>query len=93
MNKIQELRRKLVDRATIHQSYQAVFNTSDGERVLRHLMKIGFVTRPTMVPGDPYQTAHNEGSRRLALSILSFVKRDHDEMLKAIEEAVEDEVI
>lgn len=87
MNRLQQLRQRLVDRAAIHQSYQTVFNTPDGERVLHHLMKTANVTKPSFVPGDPHQTAFNEGARHLALSILKFVKRDHDAMLRAIEEA------
>lgn len=87
------VKRKFADirnRIDVHSSYERVFQSPDGHRVLRHLMKVGFVTSSTFVAGDPHATAMNEGSRRLALSILKFVCKDHNALVKQIEEGIED---
>lgn len=89
VDKIRELRRRHREKVALHQSYQNVFTTPDGERVLRHLMKSGFVLSSTFVKGDPYATALNEGSRRLALSILRFVHKDHSALIEAIEQELQ----
>jgi hypothetical protein len=81
----------LRDRVLLHGSYQNVFGTPEGEQVLAHIAKVGFLTRSTFVAGDPEQTMLNEGSRRLALSILRFVRKDHGELLKQIEKGINDE--
>jgi hypothetical protein len=79
------------NRAMIHQAYQSVFNTPDGQVVLKHILRIGKVTTPTFVAGDPHMTSFNEGQRRLALSILRFVRKNHDELLQEIERGIEDD--
>lgn len=89
LDKIKELRRRRVEEADIHQSYQRVFETPDGQRVLRHIMRHGFVLTTTFVDKDANASLLNEGSRRLALSILRFVYRDHEALLRAIEEEAE----
>ena len=70
----------------LHDSYRVVFESKDGERVLYHLCKIGFVNDTTYVPGDPHETAHREGQRRLVLSILRFIARSPQDILKLTEE-------
>ena len=70
----------------LNDSYKKTFSTPDGERVLKHLCKIGFVGDTTYVAGDPYETAHREGQRRLVLSILRFLERDPRILLKQLEE-------
>lgn len=92
---LESVRRKfanLRDRVLLHGSYQNVFGTPEGEQVLRHIAKVGFLTRSTFVAGDPDQTMLNEGSRRLALSILRFVRKDHSELLAQIEKGINDEI-
>jgi hypothetical protein len=49
-------------------------------------MNEGFVLSSTFVAGDPHQTAMNEGSRRLALSILKMAKIDQSEKFDQIEQ-------
>jgi hypothetical protein len=63
----------LLDRNSVRRSYQRIFDGPEGEFVLQHLMKVGFVNKSTFVKGDPYETALNEGARRLVLSILAQV--------------------
>lgn len=69
-------------------SYKAVFETPDGQRVLQHLMRVGFVTSSTFVVNDPQQTALNEGSRRIVLSIIKKIGTDDSELIKQMEESL-----
>ena len=70
----------------LHDAYRAVFSTADGERVLEHLCKIAFIHDSTYVQGDPYESAHREGQRRLILSILRFCDRDPREIMQLMQE-------
>lgn len=92
MNKMQQLTEILLRRKEIQKSYRQVFNTEDGKVVLSHLMKNGFIAKTTFVVGDPHQTAMNEGSRRVVLSILAFINRDEKEMQKQIEQELQNEI-
>ncbi len=69
----------------LNDSYKRVFSSPDGERVLEHLCRVGFVFDTSYVSGDPHETAHREGQRRLVLSILRFLERDPRELLKRLE--------
>jgi hypothetical protein len=57
----------------LHEHYKVVFSSKDGEIVLSHLCKTGFVMDTTHVPGDSHETAHREGMRRIVVSILKFL--------------------
>jgi hypothetical protein len=83
------LKRIIEDRIQVHGAYERLFSTDDGKIVLQHLMKHGFVFESTFVAGDPHKTALNEGSRRLAISILKYAKKTPQEMLKEIENALQ----
>ena len=75
----------------IHDSYRAVFNTKDGERVLEHLVKVGFVDTTVHTPGDPYDTAFIDGKRSSVISILRFIERDPRELLRLVQEGEQNE--
>jgi len=53
-------------------SYRRVFNTDDGEVVLRDL-KSRFGFEATTFSGDPYETAFNEGQRAAVLLIVRML--------------------
>jgi hypothetical protein len=74
----------------IHRSYDAVFGTPEGEVVLCHIMAEGFISRTTFVAGDPNQTMLNEGSRRLALSILRMARANHKELIRQLEKQMQE---
>ena len=76
------------DRLLIHGAYKRLFETPDGKTVLRHILQAGFVTKSTFVKSDPHETALNEGSRRLALSILTYVKKNPQEIVNEVQESV-----
>jgi hypothetical protein len=72
-----------------HRSYGAVFSTKEGAEVLAHICREGFVFKTTFVAGDPQQTALNEGSRRLALSILRMAGMNHEQQVQFLERELE----
>lgn len=80
----------LVEKISVHSDYVAVFSTPEGQRVLNHICKVGFISKPTRIKGDPEQSQENEGMRRLALSILRFANVDHAELVKQIEKEYSD---
>lgn len=88
-----DIRDKIADKIHLHASYVRTFETPDGQRVLRHLMRKGFILESTFVAGDPQQTVLNEGSRRMVLSIISFLGRDHSELVKQLEQGKIDDII
>lgn len=73
----------------IHETYQDVFTNAPGREVLRHLMKISHFFESSYVPGDPTATAFREGQRHLVLSILKAVNKDTSELIKMVEEELE----
>lgn len=85
-----ELGREISERLRIKHSFQAVFGTPDGRKVLRHIIRHAHVSRSTYVKGDRDLMLIREGERRLALSILRYVCTDRDELQSAIEETQND---
>lgn len=81
---------KLVDRKAVKSAFRRVFESPDGRVVLRHLMHEGFVLKSTFVGSDPHETALNEGSRRLVLSIIKMAFRDDAELNQQIEEGMQE---
>lgn len=75
----------------LRDSYKRVFETPDGQIVLRHLMRVGLVTSTTFVKGDPTATAMNEGMRRIVLSIMHYALKDQQEMEEQLTESIQDE--
>lgn len=71
--RLARIQQMLSNKARVRMEYQRAFDGPSGEFVLKHLMKVGMVTESTFVKGDPYETAMNEGMRRLVLSILKQV--------------------
>ena len=51
--------------------YQKVFSSDNGKKVLWDLMKHCGMLGTSHVPGDSHSTAYNEGSRTVALYILT----------------------
>lgn len=88
-DKFDQVRRILGMKRQIHRSYDAVFSTPEGSIVLGHIVKEGFVTHTTFVAGDPQQTTLNEGSRRLALSILRMARTNHKDVVRQIEQEMQ----
>lgn len=79
----------ITDRLALHDAYRSVFDGPKGRIVLRHLCKQANVLTSSFVAGDPHQTAFNEGERRIVLSILRFINRNPDELIRQLEEEYE----
>jgi hypothetical protein len=83
----------LMRKRNMHRNYAAVFGSNEGDMVLRHIMSEGFITKSTYVAGDPNQTMLNEGSRRLALSILRMARTNHKEVIRMVEQQLQEQGI
>jgi hypothetical protein len=81
----------LKERIDLHETYVAVFSSPEGQRVLRHILKVGNATNSTFVQGDPHGTSFREGQRHLALSIAKMVYRDTTELIKQVEQGLTNE--
>jgi len=88
MSRIADL---LLGKLHLRRAYKHTFEAPEGKQVLLHLMKSCHMLTPTFVAGDPHQTAMNEGSRRVVLSILKMLNTDEKELLKQIEEEKQNE--
>jgi len=73
----------------IHDSYKAVFDCPDGERVMKHLCKHFNVTNPKFST-DPYLTAFREGQRHVVMSILKYVNKNQSDLINQLEADMED---
>lgn len=65
--------------------YKHVFGSEVGERVLRDMMRNHFMTRPSHVRSDPYETSYNEGQRAVMLRLMTYMNYDikkFDELVK-----------
>jgi hypothetical protein len=62
------------------QDCQVVFDSPQGQRVLKYLMKKGCVTTPVAAT-TPEESLRNEGAQRLVLSILRAMKQDTEQQL------------
>lgn len=51
--------------------YNFVFGSEEGQRVLSDIIRSCHMLSPTYFPGDPHQTAFQEGERNFALKILT----------------------
>ena len=81
----------LRDRHRVHESYKHVFNSAEGQIVMRHMMKKFGITNPSFVQGDSNATAFKEGQRHVVLSILKYINRNFDDVAQKIQEHIEDE--
>lgn len=88
---IQDRLRGLAERVSLHEDYAAVFGTVAGQRVLRHIMRVGNVTSSSFVQGDPCATSFREGQRHLALSIARMHFRDTTKLIESVEEGLDHE--
>jgi hypothetical protein len=79
--------RKPVDRAV---SYQATFNSLEGQKVLLDMMKEHHMLSSSFCK-DPYDSAFKEGERAVVLRILSILKVNVDDLAKKIEASLKHE--
>ena len=75
----------LRERMRLKAAYHDVFTSPQGKMVLKHILTEGYMFKSTFVAKDSHETALNEGSRRLALSILRAVNYDSRELEQLME--------
>jgi hypothetical protein len=75
-NRTDDVFTHLEERARLQEMYRRVFDSPEGQEVLRHLARVAGVATSTFVPGQPDVMAFREGQRHLVLSIIRFVGRD-----------------
>jgi hypothetical protein len=81
---------KIRDMLTVHEAYQTVFSSPQGQRVLRHILQNNFVMSPAHVAGDPHTSAMREGQRICAMQILRHFTRDHGEIQRQLTKMMEE---
>lgn len=69
----------------LHAAYKDVFESRNGQKVLRHLMR-KFYEVDTFVQGAPDLTNHKEGRRYVIKSILDYMKKEPMEIIKQTEQ-------
>lgn len=66
----------------LSKAYKDTFSSESGKRVFADILRMGRYNQPTFVPNDPYTSAFNEGMRRMALRVVSFVEADLEKQAK-----------
>lgn len=86
LSKQQELFHRLfLKRKYLHADYVAVFSSAEGQRVLKDICEMGYISRCTFNPNVPEKTTLNEGSRLLALAILNKLNK---QPIEAVTESI-----
>jgi len=73
--------RGLEKHRAILRAYQRLFNSPEGELVLRDMMKASGFTRTNYVPGSFDATAHNEGQRAMVLRVAKLAHYSEAQIL------------
>ncbi len=73
-------------KANIVGAVQRLFNLEnpDARYVLAKLIKEANVFTPTFVKGDPYESAFNEGQRRIVCSLFKHLTTDLNQLVESI---------
>ncbi len=75
---------------TRKRDYEQVFGTEQGQRVLADIMRRAGVTAPRFY-SDTNVLHHQEGMRRLAMSIFNQVHSGEERLTRMVEQATEEE--
>lgn len=67
--------------AVLKTAYKAIFAGEHGKIVRKDLKAWCYVDKPSMVPGDPYMTAYNEGARSVYLRICKMAGLNLDSII------------
>lgn len=70
--------------------YKRIFTTPDGQELLKLLAEEAGAYRPSFVPGDPYQTAFNEGKRQIYSHITGIINQNEEIIRRALQREQED---
>ena len=70
----------LQEKKALISSYQSVFKSANGKKVLEHMSKMLGNERACIVPNDAYSTCFNDGMRNAYLQIKAIIDTDLSKM-------------
>jgi len=70
--------------------YRKVFQSPEGERVLRDLMKQFHAMGTTYFQGDTHQTAFREGQRNVFLHIVNELNYDYEALEQRLQQMIKE---
>lgn len=88
---VREAVNTLLGRINLQETYEAVFETPQGQQVLKHLCKTYRVHKSAFAPGQPDMTAYMNGQRDVIIAILRQINKDTTKLIQQIEENTRDE--
>lgn len=71
-------------RARLHAAWHAIEATAEGQTVIADLMTLAGATVGSHSPGDPYQTAFNEGRRSIAIDVMERLRWTEARLLEYV---------
>ena len=69
--------------------YKQIFNTPEGQDVLKFLAVEAGAYGMSFVPNDPYSTAFNEGKRQMYSHIIGVLNQNEDLLRRAVQQEQE----
>ena len=81
---IESLKQSLEDKFKLAEAYQKVFDSPEGEMVLRHLVKVSGMTSVGLIR-DPNLLMIQQGRQNIVLHILKVLGKDKQQLIKTIE--------
>jgi hypothetical protein len=70
----------------ISRAYQAMMETPEGKTVIRDLLNVCMLYKPTEVVGDTNATSHNNGRRHIGLHIHTMCKMTEERLAQCFGE-------
>ncbi len=78
--------KRLEKAMAVNNAYKRTFATDEGQIVLEDLMlATGVISGSSFAPGDPYQTAFNEGRREVVNRIIESINIDPNKFMKIVD--------
>src|SRR5262245_54069559 len=78
--------RRFMPRLAVNAAYRAVFDSPEGEKVLKDLMIRGGLLETSTIPGDPHMTHFRDGRRSLVLDILAELQWSESQIARLARE-------
>jgi hypothetical protein len=72
--------------------YQAVYNSAEGQRVLRDILREGGILEVAHVAGDPGTSQFNDGKRALALYVVERLRWNEGELVALAQTQTSDQL-
>lgn len=89
MTRTQHFKEVIEDKLNLKASYEKVFCNGDGERVLRHLLKVSGLISPEIIT-DTNLLLVRQGQQHIVLTILKTINKDNSELIEQITESMKE---